>query len=338
MKKVNNLLTAFAVVLILLTCLFASGQTTTQVFKVNRTIQVDSIVVTITKTVKDTVIIYPDTAAILALKCSTNVQPPVTTTLQSMYIVLEDVLSSFDSNLDYWKLHKVNEVNLYARSFITTSSKRSTLATCIAKFHNAGMKVNIDYRLTSEIPSWEAYMVAFPNAINRPDGMITEREPYVTGDYTGFWPFLREGKAFAKKNNIGLYVYMGHPTTQGWDSILFYSDRVYLSNYITMSVYNSVNGQYRYVAGRWQYITDACKKLNKLDFPVCYIKSLEMKKWGAGNDFMGDAYIGKSFYGSIMTDGFSLYESNASAEIKKHTELIGDCIFYHKYAIQAIPK
>jgi len=325
----------FYIILICLT-LSSGAQTTTQVFKINRTIQVDSIVVTTIKTVKDTIIIYPDTAAILALKCLTMPQP--IKKVQSVYVVLDDVIADMDGNISYWKIQGANEVNLYARAYVTTASKNATLAGVITKLHNSGMKVNIDYRLITELAAWDKYFTTYTNPLQRPDGMITEREPYITGDYAGFYPFLKQGDDFAAKYGIGLYCYMGHPSTQGWDSIIFYSDRVYLSNYITMSVYNSVDGQYRFVAGRWQYITDACKKLNKLDFPVCYIKSLERKIWGASNDFMGEAYIGKSFYGSIMTDGFSLYEKNASSEIKKHTELIGDCIFYHKYAVQAIPK
>lgn len=325
-------------ILLMFGCVIAFGQTTTQKFTVDRIYKADSIIVTNTKAVHDTVIIYPDTAAILALKCSTVVQPPAVTILQSIYVVLDDVISDMTGNISYWKSQGVNEVNLYARSYITTSSKRSKLSDVISKLHGSGIKVNIDYRLTSELPSWEAYFNTYPNSINRPDGMITEREPYVTGDYTGFYPFLREGKTVAKKLGIGLYCYMGHPTTQAWDSIVFYCDRVYLSNYISMSTYNGANGQWRYVAGRVGYISDAAKKQGKVDYKFCYIKSLEKKSWGAGNDFMGDAYIGKTFYGPIMTQGLEQYESNATSEQKKYTELIGDCIFHHKYAVLAIPK
>ncbi len=262
----------------------------------------------------------------------------VASKLQSVYVVLDDVIADIDGNISYWKGQNVNEVNLYARNYITTASKRVKLSAVIAKLHAAGMKVNIDYRLTTELPSWDAYFAIYTNAVNRPDGMVTEREPYVTGDYAGFYPFLKQGKAFAAKWGITINCYMGHPTPTGWDSIVYYCDRVYLSNYISMSTYNGANGQWRYIAGRIQFITDAAKKQGKLDYKICYIKSLEMKKWGAGSDFMGDAYIGKTFYGSIMTQGFEQYESNATADQKKYTELIGDCIFHHKYAVLAIPK
>jgi hypothetical protein len=65
---------------------------------------------------------------------------------------------------------------------------------------------------------------------------------------------------------------------------------------------------------------------------------LERKAWGAGNDFMGDAYIGGTFYGAIMTQGIEQYNSNATTKQKLYTELLGDCIFHHKYGVLAIPK
>lgn len=333
----NFLLGIVFYIILICTALSSGAQTTTTTYKVKRTYDVDSIVVT--NTITNTVTIYPDTAAILALKCSTVVQPPtISAKLQSIYVVLDDVISDIDGWISYWSLCKVNETNLYARSYVTTASKRPKLSDVIAKLHAKGIKVNIDYRLTSELPSWDAYFTTYTNPINRPDGMVTEREPYITGDYTGFYTFIQQGDVFAAKWNIGLYCYMGHPTQQAWDSIIVHCDRVYLSNYISMSVYTSAEGQYRYVSGRWQYITNSAKKVGKLDYPVAYIKSLERKIWGASNDFMGEAYIGGSFYGPIMTQGFEQYEKNATAEIKMYTDLIGDCIFHHKYGVLAIPR
>lgn len=316
----------------------AFGQTTTQKFQVDKIYKADSVIVTIKKTDTVFITIPADTARILALKCSTIVQPPVVTNIQSMYVVLDDVINDVDGFLKYCTDNNVNELNCYARTYLTTSTKRSTLSSFITKAHLKSIKINIDYRLTSELADWETYFTTYSNTIQRPDGMVTEREPYITGDYVGFYPFLLQGDNFAAKYNIGLYCYMGHPTQQAWDSIIVHCDRVYLSNYISMSVYNGANGQYRYVSGRWQYITNSAKKFNKINYPVVYIKSLEKKSWGAGNDFMGDAYINGIFYGSIMKQGIDQYESNATAEIKQYTDLIGDCIFHYKYGVLAIPR
>ncbi len=341
-RSTDILFFALVFICLLIASLFGSGrvhgQTTTQVFKVKRWYDADSIVTSTVK--KDTVfiekIVYVyDT---IRINCDSVVVPPVATELHSMYVVLDDVIGDTDGFLKYATDNGVNELNLYARAYITSTSRNSKLAAFISKAHSKGMKCNVDYRLTSEIPFWQTYFNTYTSKADRPDGMITEREPYVTGDYTGFYPFLLQGDEFASKVGIGLYCYMGHPTQQAWDSIIVHCDRVYLSNYISMSVYASADGQYRYVAGRWQYITNSAKKAGKVDYPVVYIKSLERKIWGAANDFMGLAYVGGFFYGSILTSGVAQYNINASAEIKTYTNLIGDCIFHYKYGVLAIPK
>ena len=167
--------------------------------------------------------------------------------------------------------------------------------------------------------------------------MLTEREPYVTGDYTGFYPFLREGSLFARSAGLELNCYMGHPNQVTWDSIVFYCNKVYLSFYITMSTWaNSTNG-YNYVAGRWGYIAASAKKLNKLNYPVAYIISLERKTWGASNDMMGEWYTTNSFYGATVDTYTKQYNTNSSQDIKDYTNLIGTVIFYSKYGVLARP-
>lgn len=260
--------------------------------------------------------------------------------INSMYISpIEDWIASPDLYLSWAKLNGVNELNLYARAYITSSSRHAALAGFIkkAKEQYGIKKVFVDYRLTSEIPSWQSYVNKYKGTTSNVDGMITEREPYVTGDYAGFWPFLRQGKTFTKSNNLLFTVYMGHPTQQGWDSIVFYSDRIYLSLYITMTTWaNSTNG-YNYAAGRWGFITNSCTKFGKKDFPVIYIISLEKTAWGASNNFMGDWFITNPFYGSTWNTLLNQYNRNASTTIKTATELVGECIFYSKYARLAKP-
>jgi len=260
--------------------------------------------------------------------------------INSMYVSpIEDWIASPDMYLSWAKNNGVNELNLYARAYITSSSKNATLAAFIkkAKEQYGIKKVFVDYRLTSEIPAWQTYVNKYKGTTSNVDGMITEREPYVTGDYAGFWPFLQQGKAFTKANNLMLAVYMGHPTQQGWDSICYYSDRVYLSLYITMTTWNNSTNGYNYAAGRWGYISNSCTKFGKKDFPVIYIMSLEKTSWGAGNEFMGSWYINNPFYGSTWNILLSQYNKNATTAIKSATELVGECIFYSKYARLAKP-
>lgn len=260
--------------------------------------------------------------------------------VQALYVSpIGDWLASPDKYLTWAKREGVNELNLYARAYLETSSKRSQLAAFIkkAKEQYGIKKVTNDYRLTSELPNWKLYNDQYKGTTSALDAMLTEREPYVTGDYSGFYPFLREGRKFAGSNGLELNCYMGHPTQQGWDSIVYYCDKVYLSLYITMSTWaNSTNG-YNYVKGRWEYISTSCARQGKIDYPVAYIMSLERKVWGASSDYMGEWYMTNSFYGSTDETLLYQYNKNATDEIKKRTDLIGTVIFYSKYGVLARP-
>lgn len=292
---------------------------------------------TVTVVVHDTVYIKGDSVIVIP-----PVIPPVVTPYktQAMYVSpIADWINNPTKFLSWAKREGVNELNLYARSYLQSSSNRDKLAAFIknAKENYGIKKVSVDYRLTSELPYWKLYNDKYNATSSAIDILLTEREPYVTGDYAGFYPFLREGKAFAKTSGQELICYMGHPTDQAWDSIVYYCDKVYLSLYITMSTWgNSTNG-YNYVRGRWEKISASAAKQGKENYPVAYIMSLERKTWGAGNDFMGEWYMNHSFYGSTMETVFSRYEENASGEIKKRTDLVGVVIFYSKYGVLARP-
>jgi len=254
-----------------------------------------------------------------------------------MYVSpIAEWLDNPHTNLTWAKREGVKELALYARAYLQSSAKRKQLADFIkiAKEQYGIIKVYVDYRLTTELPYWKSFVTEYPKLL---DGMATEREPYVTGDYTGFWPFLKEGSEFAKANKVELICYMGHPSQQGWDSIVYYSDKIWLSNYITMAVYNGADGTYRYVKGRWEKIAMAAKKLNKVA-KVVYIWSLEKTAWGASNDFMGDRFISNSFYGSTYTRAETEYNALSTTDIKNHTDLVGSIMFYSKYGLLARPK
>lgn len=287
--------------------------------------------VTVINTVHDTII----KTVTVNIPCDTT--PYI---VKSMYVSpIDDWIANADARLTWAKREGVNELNLYARAYLTTVAKQPSLAAFVkkAKEQYGIKKVFVDYRLTTELPFWQTYCNTYKGTTSALNGLITEREPYITGDYAGFWPFLREGKAFAISNKLELAVYMGQPSTQGWDSIVFYADKVYLSLYITMVTWsNSTNG-YNYVQDRWEYMKNSATKLGKVNFPVVYIISLEQTKWGAGNNFMGDWFTTHSFYGPTWDILLSRYNSNATTDILSRTDLIGSCMFYSKYGLLARP-
>lgn len=300
-------------------------------------------VVTKTITITNTITLPPKHDTIyVQVQCDSVIIPPITTVydIQSMYVVLDDWIADQNSWLAYAKLKGVNEINLYARLYLQSSSGRTKLAAFIknAKENYGIKKVFIDYRETTELQYWTTYITLYKNTTSAVDGLLTEREPYVTGDYTGFYSFLRAGSIFAKANNVMLAVYMGQPSQTAWDSIIFYTDRVYLSWYVSMTVWsNSTNG-YNYVAGRFGYMSNSAEKAGKTDVPVIAIISLERKIWGAHNDFMGLWFVSNPFFGSTWTMLKTTYTTNSTDKVKTRTELVGSCIFYNKMASQAQPR
>lgn len=257
--------------------------------------------------------------------------------IRSQYVnKFEKWLASPDKYLLWAKLQGTNSLNCYARTYLKTSSDRKKLAAFVLKARQYGMiEVFIDYRKASEAQYWESYCKEFPDTAYKIHP-VTEIEPYISGDYTSFYAALKAMDVFCTKYNLIAASYQGQPSQAGWDNIVKYCDRIYLSLYVSMSTYKA-GKSYNYVAGRWAKIALAAKKINKKKFPVVYIKSLERKVWGASNDFQGELYTTNSFYGSVHQKDVSDYLTKSSTEIKTYTDLIGTCMFTSEYNLKARP-
>lgn len=114
---------------ILLSVACAFGQTTTQRFTVDRTATVnykgDSIIITNTVFKRDT--LFPDTAAILTLKCSTVVEPPTVKPILRVLYIGSEFATIFKTPAQaaalkkYLKDYKYNGVSYYGLSNISSS-------------------------------------------------------------------------------------------------------------------------------------------------------------------------------------------------------------------------
>ena len=128
------------------------------------------------------------------------------------------------------------------------------------------------------------------------------------------------------------------------DSMVYYCDGIFLSNYVTVTDYLSTAAGY----GKWDNrikrrvdqgtssyggITVAAKKFNKLDYPLIELQSVEPS-------FLLTLYsttgYNRSFYGSLYNDAKLLYNMS-SPDVLKYTELRGRSLFQHKYVLQAQP-
>ena len=260
-----------------------------------------------------------------------------TVVIKSQYVnKIELWLASPDKYLSWAKKEGTNSINCYARTYLKTAAGRKQFAAFVLKARTYGIiEVFIDYRGVNEIVNWRTYFKEYPD-VKYKIHPITEIEPYISNDYVSFYAAIKEMNKLCADFNLIAGCYMGQPSQDGWNQIVKYCSRIYLSYYITMQAYNSGKG-FNWVRGRWEKIMIAAKIANKINFPVVYIKSLEKKSWGAANDFQGDLYINTPFYGPAYDKDVSDYNSKNSNEIKMYTDLIGTCMFVSEYNLKAKP-
>jgi hypothetical protein len=253
--------------------------------------------------------------------------------------------------LNYLRSKGGNMVNAYARNSMNTSSSRAKFAAFCRKAVNSyGMKlITCDIRETSEIAWWEALYTSYPD-LRTIVAPLTEKEPWVTGDYTGCFKLLRQTKAMCNRYGAKFYFY------EGWmgknysnpqaavDSMVYYCDGIFLTNYVSASDYFSTSAglgkwdnriKYRLDQGTSKYggITKAAKKFNKLNYPIIELQSLEPSMLLTVYAVTGR---NREFYGLMYREAKALY-NQSSADVLKYTELKGKTIFFLKYALQAQP-
>jgi len=253
--------------------------------------------------------------------------------------------------LSYLKNNGGNMLNCYARNSMKSSSERTKFAAfCRKAVSTYGIKlITCDIRETSEIATWDAFYTAYPD-LRSVVAPLTEKEPWVTNDYAGCFTLLRLTKAMCNRYGAKFYFYEGwmgknyaYPQ-RAVDSMVYYCDGIFLSNYVSLTDYLSTQAgygkwdnriKYRLDQGSSSYggITVAAKKFNKLNYPIIELQSLE-------SSFLLNLYsvtgLNHSFYGSTYSNAKSLYNMSNS-DVLKYTELIGKSLFYHKYVLQAKP-
>jgi hypothetical protein len=266
------------------------------------------------------------------------------------YLTIGDTASE-NKLLRYLTRKGGNMINCYARNSMNSSAARAKFAAFCRKAVNSyGIKlITCDIRETSEIATWDALYNSYSD-LRTVVAPLTEKEPWVTGDYSGCFTLLRLTKAMCNTYGAKLYFYEGwmgkgySNPQRAVDSMVYYCDGVFLSNYVTVSDYlSNASGlgkwdnrvKYRVDQGTSKYggITVAAKKFNKLDYPLIELQSLE-------TSFLFSLYAttgsNNSFYGSLYTSAKSLYNMS-SADVLKYTELRGKSLFYQKYVLQAQP-
>jgi hypothetical protein len=265
-------------------------------------------------------------------------------------LIIGDITSE-NKYLVYLKNKAGNMINGYLRNSMKSSTERAKLAAFCRKAVNTyGIKlITCDIRETSEIATWDAFYTSYPD-LRTVFAPLTEKEPWVTYDYTGCFTLLRLTKAMCNRYGAKFYFYNGwmgkhyaYPQ-RAVDSMVYYCDGIFLSNYVSLTDYLSTAVGY----GKWDAriknrlnqgtssyggITVAAKKFNKLDYPIFELQSLETAYLYTYYAVTG---TNRSFYGSSYNDAKALYNLSP-ADVLKYTELKGKSLFHSKYVLLAQP-
>jgi len=288
-----------------------------------------------------------------------KVPVPGNVTLKGMYGHPDQVnignATSENNFLAWCKKEGVNMINMYARAYLYDESSRTKLAAFVKKAkENYGIiEFSVDVRMTDsrELPGWKAYYAKYNGTISMIDA-LTEFEPYIRNssgvyDYPGFFNLIRTMGALTKQYGTKLEHY------EGWignnysnpqaavDSMVKYCDRIFISNYVKISDYNSTSSS----LGAWDARMDkrcaaiavGCKNMGKAKIDIVEIVSLEPV-------FLFSLYACpatstnkcNSFFGSAYNKAVQYYDQS-TADVLKYTDLIGRTIFYSKYGMQTHP-
>lgn len=278
--------------------------------------------------------------------------PPVigNVILKGVYVHPDNVTigsaSSEDAFLKWCNREGFNMLNCYARAYLYTSEKRDQFARFVkkAKESYGVILVTNDVRLTnsSELPGWKAYFAKYVGTISMIEP-LTEFEPYVKNsagvyDYPGFFNLVRTMGNLCKQYGVKFNFY------EGWignnysnpqaavDSLVKYTDRIFISNYISIADFNSLGAWDGRMDKRCNAIAVSCKKTGK-HIDIVEIISLQTKYsfslYACPNPC-------NSFFGSLWQKAITEY-NKSTTDVLKYTDLVGRTMFVSYTAKQAHP-
>lgn len=117
---------------------------------------------------------------------------------------------------------------------ITDKTKWPVIANYLKKGKRKGISFGFVYSSTATLASLDAYQKAQTSDSTKFAFIVSEIEPYNSGDYAGFYKTIRAFSDWAKKQSpkVERCIYMGWPSAECWDSIITNSDKTYLHCYI----------------------------------------------------------------------------------------------------------
>lgn len=146
------------------------------------------------------------------------------------------------------------------------SSHKALVQSFVLKLRRAGFKeVGFIYSSASTVTSkLDAYQKSCTNDSMKFDFVVSEIEQYNTGERTAFYNTIRTVSDWCVKNNVKRYCYQGWPNQADCDSIVKYTDKMYLHAYGVYSNYTYPGSWVQgYTKGRVAMLSASAIKYNK---------------------------------------------------------------------------
>lgn len=217
---------------------------------------------------------------------------------------------------------------------ITSTSKWPIIANYIKKCKRKGINVGFIYSSTATLASLSAYQAAQTSDSTKFTFVISELEPYNSGDYATFYKTIRAFSEWAKKQTpkVERCIYMGWPSAEAWDSIVTNSDKTYLHAYVQPATMTGT-GIRGYTRGRTTTIANIVNAKYASNptfkYKVAIIFSCEPS--------FAYNYFQTNSWDKPYTEYVSYFNSAATTVEKNRIQLSGRQIFKSSYGLQLKP-
>lgn len=244
--------------------------------------------------------------------------------------------NTLDDNIGNLALSKA-DIDWQYKNFIGSAPNFTTLYASDSVIKHANFPQLVAYAKSKKINTGRAYSqlsevntaIAYNNANpnNKLTHMVTEIEPYNTGDYAGFYNILTTAYPKVKAAGMTHAVYMGWPKAEAWLPIVQNCDEIFLHCYRTAT--QMTEGYiWDYVSGRLAAIATACKIANK-KIKVSIIYSCEPS--------FGLSWFKTHTWWNAHQVFLSAWDKHASVEMKTWINASNMVMFVTKYGKQAKP-
>lgn len=245
------------------------------------------------------------------------------------YSVYSATAATRQANADWLKRQGANLNALYGTSgALTSSTGRPILADVILRNRRAGVSSNgFPYSTSnSVVNSLNAYNAAVSDS-SKFDFVISEIEPYNTGDYAGFYTTLRTVSDWCKAKGLQSATYQGWCNEACWDSISKNCQRVFIHCYKQSNAMDGAS-QYGYISTRLGTLAAKCKK-NNVKMQVVIIYSDEPS--------FAYSYFQSNSFDQTYNNFLSTYSLRSTADMKAWLIPSGYMVFVSKYSKQIKP-